>query len=88
MKTPGASLPPPFDLIVSRMECRPFRLPDNSIRVLSNASNAHYHLRMECLKAADPGFNPLNMVLPHDVKVKLSAEHKQLLSSNFGFLVF
>jgi len=82
MKTPGASLPTPFDLIVSRIECRPFRSPDNSIRVPSNPSNAHYHLRMECLKAADPGFNPLNMVLPHDVKVKLSAEHKQLLSSS------
>ena len=83
-KTPGASLPPPpFDLIVSRMKCRP---PNNSIRVPSNPSNAHYHLRMECLKAADPGFNPLSMVLPHDVKV--SVEHKQLLSSNFGFLVF
>ena len=80
--------PPNFDLIVSRKECCPFRSPGNSIRVPSNPSNADYHLRMECLKATDPGFNPLSMVLPHDVKVKLSVEHKQLLSSNFGFLVF
>ena len=37
MKTAGASLPPPLlDLIVSQMECRPFRSPDNSIQVPSN----------------------------------------------------
>ena len=88
MKTPGALLPPPpFDLIVPLMECRLFRSPDNSIQVPSNPSNAH-HLRKECLKAADPGFNPLSMVVPHDVKAKLSVVHKQLLSSVFMFCFF
>ncbi len=86
MKSPGVILlPPPHDLIAARMECRPFRALDNSVRVPKSPSNSHYHLHMGCLTSADPGFNPLNLVLPDDVRDKLRVEHKELLSTDFGF---
>ena len=47
----------------------------------------HITISVECLMATDPRFNPLSMVLPHNVKAKLSVEHKQRLSFNFGFHV-
>ena len=70
LRSPGtSSLPlPPHDLIVSRLECRPYMTPDKVERVPKTASNAHYHLRMECLKAADPVFNSRCMSIPEDVK--------------------
>ena len=83
LRSPGtSSLPlPPHDLIVSRLECRPYMTPDKVVRVPKTASNAHYHLRMECLKAADPGFNSRCMSIPEDVKDKLSPQHEAFLSA-------
>ena len=78
--------PPPHDLIAACMECTPFRAPDNSVRVPISPSNSHYHLHMECLTSADPGFNSLSMVLPDDIKDKLRIEHKEFLSTAFVFL--
>lgn len=77
IRSPGTSLPlPPHDLIVSRLECRPYMTPDKTVKVPKTPSNAHYHLRVECLMAADPGFIPRQLVVPEDVKDKLSAQHK------------
>lgn len=58
----GSSLQPPQDLIVSRLECRPFVAPDGSVKVSSTAKNAHYHLRFECLTKADSSFSPQCLV--------------------------
>lgn len=82
LRRPGTSLPdPPHDLIVSRLECRPYMNPDKTVKTPKTPSNAHYHLRIECLKAVDPGFNLHGLVIPEDVKDKLSSQHKEHLSS-------
>lgn len=72
--------------MVSRMECHPYMTPEK-LKVPKTPSNAHYHLRMECLLAVDPGFSPCDLVLPEDVKENLSLQHKDFLSS-FGYTIF
>ena len=57
LKTAEGTLPqPPDDLIVSRMECRPFVAPDGTVKVPSKLSAVHYHFKMECLSAASLSF--------------------------------
>jgi len=76
LRVPATTLPlPPHDLIVSRLECHPYLTPDKSVRIPKTPSNSHYHLRMECLIATDPEFDPHNLVLPEEVKEKLTSQH-------------
>ena len=87
LRMPDNSLPtPPNDLIVSRMECRPFVAPDRSVKVPSKPSASHYHLSNECLTAADANFDPKAIVLPPDVKRRLTPQHYSMLSE-LGFTV-
>jgi hypothetical protein len=39
---------PPHDLIVARLECRPFVAPDGAVKVSTTAKNSHYHLCIQC----------------------------------------
>ena len=85
LRSPGTPLPlPPHDLIVSRLECRPYMTPEKIVKTPKTPSNAHYHLRVECLRAADPQFSPRCLVVPEDVKDQLSAQHNALLASFFS----
>ena len=87
LRMPDNSLPtPPSELIVSRMECRPFVAPSGSIKVPAKLSAAHYHLNKHCLIAADVNFDPNSVVLPPDVKRGLKPEHYRVLSE-FGLRV-
>ena len=70
---PDNSLPTaPDDLIVYRMECRPFVATDGAVRISAKPSASHYHLKMECLTAATGNFDPKGIVLPPDVKNNLT----------------
>ena len=70
---PDNSLPTaPDDLIVYRMECRPFVATDGAVRISAKPSASHYHLKMECLTAAAANFDPKGIVLPPDVKNNLT----------------
>jgi len=73
----------PDDLIVSRMECRPFVASDGAVKVPAKPSASHYHLKMECLTAAAADFDPKTIVLPQDVKSSLTPQHYAVLSK-FG----
>ena len=78
---------PPHDLIVARLEKCPFISGDGSVQLPARASNAHYHLKFECLILADPMFNPSLIVTPDEVKMKLRMEHKEYLQINFGLVI-
>ena len=69
------------DLIVSRLECRPFVAPDGSVKVLKTPKNSNYHLSISCLRKADTCDA---LLLPEEIKTALGHSHKQLLSSEFG----
>lgn len=78
------SLPqPPNDLIICRMECRPFISPDGTVKVPSKPSASHYHFNSECLSVASSNFDPSAIVLPEVVKKNLKPEHYALLAK-FG----
>ena len=81
---PSSTIYPPDNLIVSRLECRPFIAPDGAVKVTTTPKNSHYHLNMECLTKADASFKPQCLVLPDDLKGKLLNEHKSYLSDKFG----
>ena len=66
----------------------PFVSGDGSVKLPARASNAHYHLQMDCFKLADPKFNPLSLVIPEEVKITLSFEFKEYLRINFGCELF
>ena len=85
LQNPDNSLPTsPQDLIVARLECRPYIATDGSVKVPTKPSCSHYHLKIDCLVAADAKFNPRNIVLPLEVRECLKNNHKELLLNDFG----
>ena len=67
-------------LLVARAE----RLVSNLVtgtQFLGRESNSHYHLRMTCLKLAKPSFTGEELVIPDEVKSKLTAFQKVYLIS-------
>lgn len=66
------SVQPPYDLIVCRKECRPYRAPGGETRTPSEPSNSHYHFDLHCIRAAEPTFSPGELVIPDDVRSSLS----------------
>lgn len=79
---------PPYDLVVARLECRPyFNKQKQEMVTPRTASNAHYHLSMPCIIAGDPLFDPQRMVIPPDVADKLQDAHKCYLSVYFNVFI-
>jgi uncharacterized lipoprotein YbaY len=63
-RQPGLNLQPPHDLLVSRLERRPFKSPTGEMKTPWKPSHAHYHLDMGCIQAADSTFLPSSLVFP------------------------
>ena len=53
-------------------------------RTPSVPSNAHYHVSMQCIRAAEPMFMPQEMVVPEDVYEHLTDVHKGFLFASLG----
>jgi len=84
LRMPDNSQPTsPDDLIVCRMEHRPFVASDGAVKVPAKPSTSHYHLKMECLTEAAANFDPNSIVLPPDVQKNLTPQHYTVLSE-FG----
>ena len=67
-------------LLVARAE----RLVSNLVtgtQFLCRESNSHYHLHMTCLELAKPSFTGEELVIPDEVKSKLTAFQKVYLIS-------
>lgn len=74
----------PYDLVVCRKECRPYRSPDGQTNTPSVPSNSRYHVNLLCIRAAEPTFRPEQLVVPDDVHEYFSEVHKQYIFSVFG----
>ena len=48
--------PPPFDLVVARSERRQFRDKNGTLVTPRQEQTCHYHLRLDCIIAAEPNF--------------------------------
>ena len=76
---------PPYDLVVSRMERRPYVAGDRSVKVPPKLSAPHYHLNLRCLQEVDPLFNIQSLKVPEEVQATLTEIHKEYLLHNFGY---
>ena len=66
-------------LLVARAERRLVSNLITGIQFLGRESNSHYHLHMMCLKLAKPSFTGEELVIPDEVKSKLTAFQKVYL---------
>ena len=77
----------PYNVVVARLEQRPFRDSTGVLKTLSRPSAAHYHVRLTCIRTADPNFVPNSLVIPGDVASILTLQHQVLLRFEFGLQV-
>lgn len=77
----------PYDLTVARAERRSFRDSAGNLITPRKETAAHQHCRIECIKAAEPGFVPYSLCVPTDVYGQLSAAHREYLRGVFGLSV-
>ena len=80
-------LQPPHDLIVARLERRPFVNTTGDLSTPWKPSHAHYHLDMGCIRAADNTFVPSSLAIPPSVEMQLLPSHKDKLQAKFGLKV-
>ncbi|CAB4014078.1 Hypothetical predicted protein, partial [Paramuricea clavata] len=83
LKSAGKEIqPPPFDYCIARRERRPYRGDNGQLKTPSRQSDAHYHLRAACVKAAEPSFVTSSLVIPDDIQ--LTEVHECYLVHEFG----
>jgi hypothetical protein len=80
----GQVPPPPFNVVVARMEKRPFRDVTGNVRTPTRPSNAHYHLKLQCTQIAEPSFVPSALSFPEDVVNYLNDTHHSYIYQEFG----
>ena len=62
----------PFDFCVARKERQTYKDPQTGqLCTPTRESDAHYHLRVSCIQAAEPSFVPCSLVIPNGVPQKL-----------------
>ena len=78
-------LQPPYDLVVARLECRPyFSKQKNDYITPKTPSNSHYHADMLCIRSADPSFQGNHLIIQVDVQNELLPIHKDHMRRQFG----
>ena len=74
----------PHDLIIARLERRPYRNPLGELTTPFNPSNSHYHLELGCVRAADNTFVPSSLVVPGSVMFQMTQVHKERIMAKLG----
>ena len=72
-----------LDLLVSRAERRMISNLSTGTQFLGKETNSHYHLKVSCIKAADPNFQGPELVVPQPIKEQLTTCQKAYLSICF-----
>ena len=78
---------PPYDSVISRKECRPYRSQGGQSKTPSVPSNSHYHVSLHCIRAAEPSFLPSELIIPEDVLEHLTDIHRGFLYASLGIHV-
>ena len=86
LRLPDGSIPPPpFDLVIARMERRTFYDATGAVRTPICPSAAHYHLKFACIRAVDPHFvSDVQLQITSDIMAKVTMKHRQHLAAEFG----
>ena len=73
----------PFDFCVARKERRTYKDPQTGqLCTPTRESDAHYHLQVACIQAAEPSFVPYSLVIPDGLL--LTECHKDYITKEFG----
>ena len=83
----GVSVVAPHDLIVSHLEQRPYKNALGELITPLAPSNAHYHLELGCVMAADNTFTPSALSVPQSVLCQLQACHREKLLAKFDISI-
>lgn len=78
---------PPYDLVVCRKECHPYKAHNDEMKTLSTPNNSHYHINLNCIRAAAPSFLPSELVVPDDVLAYLTDVHKGFIFGMLGIRI-
>ena len=70
-------------LVVARAERHLVSNLAKGAQFLGKESNSHYHLHIMCLKAADPVFKGTDLLIPDEIKGRLSNLQKVYLATCF-----
>ena len=81
--TTGMVPNPPYDITIARAERRPYRDVSGNLVTPQKETAAHYHVRIDCVKAADPNFVPMSLHIPSDIYSQLNPVHREYLSGVF-----
>lgn len=80
----GGIPPPPYDMIIARAERCTFRNSSGELITPRRETVCHYHCKVECLRAAEPGFVCSSLHIPQDIYRKLNPVHIQHLQQSFN----
>ena len=75
---------PPFNLCAARAERRSYRNAAGVLVTPHKEQPAHYHLNLACIQAVAPQFVPSSLVVPSDIRPKLTQTHLEYLKLVFG----
>ena len=75
---------PPYDYAIARFERRAYRDKSGVLQTPQREQAVHYHFNLPCVKAVCPEFVASGLVVPADVKPKLSQPHFEYLRLVFG----
>lgn len=86
LKTTDNRIPtPPFDTAAARAENRPFRdVLSGNLITPKRATVYHYHCHPQCIRAVEPHFVLSSILIPNDVKQRLTYVHKEHLTTLFN----
>ena len=81
----GSPRSPPLDLCVAHLGKRQYwNSTSNTWCVPSRETNSHYCARVVCIQFTFPTFIPSSLVVPEEVRAKLTDVHKDYLSREFS----
>ena len=76
--------PPPFDLVIARAERCTFRNTSGELITRRCETVCHYHCKVECIRAVEPGYVCSSLHIPLDIRQKLNSVHIQHLQQSFN----
>ena len=80
-----ANRDPPFDICIVHQETRPIPHPTTK-EVMHMPVNVHYHASRECIQCKDPRFRSTLVVVPDELKEKVTCPiYQTLFTQEFGF---
>lgn len=85
LRNVDGSIPlPPYDLAVARYEKRSYRDKFGELHTPQREQAVHYHIKLLCIRSSCADFVPASLVVPTNVRSKLTPSHKEYLRLIFG----